>query len=427
MFPHNHKNNFQAEHDFKRKQEHKIDRKLRGDDQWMLPSVSAKIASISESTTTAIGKEAKSRKFSKKKKLKKEKKHRKKCKSTDTSDNDEDNKEFTKIKKRKKQKRKKSSSSNSSESNDEWIEKESISSTTSKPIVRRDDWMAGILLPTYASNKEAAQKDKIEQKSIDRYDPTKNSRELNPYWKDGGSGLPSFQKPKSDSDNDDDHHKWQKYELSRKDSGRQGKWRKKSTHQQDIRKRSRTPEKCKKTKSKSRSSSPAEKLLSQITTKSEDSSMIHFLTDQQMNELGAKIIKAEIMENVELAQQLKDKLDKARAYRQSHKNEIITQKMECIQQKQQQKSNKSAEMVLLTQTNSKGISRPLHLNNSDQWGGRQGRKMKSKKTETYASDGMRMQYYADDDKYDIRQMVRNFHSQTTIFLLLFFFFYNFLV
>lgn len=129
------------------------------------------------------------------------------------------------------------------------------------------------------------------------------------------------------------------------------------------------------------------------------SSRMDFLTDQQMNELGAKILKAEILGNDDLAKTLKEKLEKAREYRNANKGEILNKI------KAAKVDNAEAEHIMLTKTNSQGVSKPLsrQTKESDLWGGKAGRK-KNKKAETHVG-GERVRYFADDDRYDIKQMV----------------------
>ncbi|XP_039448342.1 CWF19-like protein 2 [Culex pipiens pallens] len=224
------------------------------------------------------------KKEKKSKKPKKEKKHKKK-------------------KYHKKRDRRSSGSSSNSESDrsfggrDEWVEKvlpvAESKQLEQQPKVEREDWMNSMLIPTYS--KEV--KTKEDKKPTEQYDPKTSVRELNPHWRDGGSGLPSFRRP-VDDDEDDDYGGRQAFARESapgRDSGRSGGWRK---HQES---RDVAPRKAEVDVVK-----PAE-------TPSGNDGM--FLTDQQLNDLGAKIIKAEIMGNNELAASLKDKLEKAKAYR----------------------------------------------------------------------------------------------------------------
>lgn len=59
------------------------------------------------------------------------------------------------------------------------------------------------------------------------------------------------------------------------------------------------------------------------------------------------------------------------------------------------------EVVILTQTDSKGFTRPVSMSGpAEPSGGRR----KGKKVETH-SGGKRVRYFADDDKYSLKEMV----------------------
>ena len=54
------------------------------------------------------------------------------------------------------------------------------------------------------------------------------------------------------------------------------------------------------------------------------------LTDDEMNAMGAKILKAEIMGNDELAEQLKQKLEEARKAREAGVKPVIHEEQEKV-------------------------------------------------------------------------------------------------
>lgn len=404
----------------------------------MLPSVSKKL-------------EANEKEL--RKSMKKKKKKKQTRKSSESSSAEEV------IKKKKRNKRNYSSESSKSsasdkECDDEWVEKKQSVVPVEKPI-EREDWLSGMLLPTFSNKEKDTKKD---DRNIGSYDPKTSCRELNPFWKDGGNGMPTFQKPKSDSDDDDrgrsnfsrrreTGHRtsgWRKHkdndrssqclnstDRSRRRSNSRDRFRKRSNSRErpgirsnsrernNIRKskeekhwkKSQTPEHrenrsrkqspSEREKNRDRSKSPQSK--NEVTMDKQDEQSFkraNFLTDQQMNELGAKILKAEILGNDELANELKQKLEKAREYRNAHKSEILARDKAA-----KKDTPKEQEHVMLTTTNRQGVTKPLarQTKESDLWGGRAGRK-KNKKVETH-SGGERVRYFADDDKYDIKQMV----------------------
>lgn len=109
-----------------------------------------------------------------------------------------------------------------------------------------------------------------------------------------------------------------------------------------------------------------------------------------MNDLGAKMIRAEIMGNTSLAAELKAKLDAAKEMRLNSKN-----------------NPRKAEVVLLTITNASGTSKPIQP--QDRKSDKNDRNAKkNKRVETHVK-GERTSYYADDNNQrDIRSMVSCF-------------------
>ncbi|XP_054260957.1 CWF19-like protein 2 homolog isoform X2 [Macrosteles quadrilineatus] len=108
------------------------------------------------------------------------------------------------------------------------------------------------------------------------------------------------------------------------------------------------------------------------------------LTDKELNELAAKLVKAELLGNQSLAEELKAKLSKAREAKANAPKD----------------SGASKEVVILTHTDSKGFTRPVSLSEpSESSGGRR----RGKKVETHTG-GKRMRYFADDDKYSLQEM-----------------------
>lgn len=387
-----------------------MQKEFRGDNEWMLPSVSRKIDEMSAVHKQKKEKKKKSKKSSKSKKQKKEKTKRKskkrKCSSSSGSHSEYSSDE----KPRKRRKDSDSSDSDSGSNDDEWVEKSVNEKGDEKPLVR-EDWLGG-LSSVSTFSKEPKKDKKDEKKASIAYDPAKCARELNPYWKDGGEGLPKqFSKPKNYSDDDDyDYH------SARKETERRSNWRKKTETVTSGAASSsrRTPERASSNRSgrnrskssSSKSSASNESPERKVTPPQEVAQQRHhFLTDHQMNELGAKLLKAEMLGNDDLVKELKDKLEKAREYRSTKKSEVMSATYE---RRNDHKRDKSKGDVLLTATNSKGYSRPVtksYNNDSDLWGGRSGRKAKKSKPVETHMDGERVRFFADDDKYNIKDMV----------------------
>ncbi|EFN77364.1 CWF19-like protein 2 [Harpegnathos saltator] len=415
-----------------------------------------------------------------------------------------------KEKKKYKKKRKYSTSSSSSESSGsdtlEWVEKTNENQTSpyviENPISKaqekqskRDEWMnIESFLPCTSKSEIAKQKSDTKEEDKTRIfldKPGQSDRELNPYWKDGGNGLPqssagrfdnqsnldanwlkkSFRRAKeqalrdgrsleevaaerwgsletiqmmiakaeriSNSEQENSYHK-KSHNDSNKSSWRASSSRRKnhsrSKSRSKSRSRSRSRERNRKhsthyssqsTRQKQMYHKPKEnddyyQLAAHISSssrvknwkkdkddrkyESESSSSrlketipdrisdtkevdkkenTDILSEAEMNKLGAKIIKAEIMGDEELATQFKEQLEQARKL--AATNKAIVQK----------------ETVILTRIDAKGIERPIQPR-SQYKQSTEGHRRK-KITETHVS-GERMRYFADDDKYSLQEM-----------------------
>lgn len=243
-------------------------------------------------------------------------------------------------------------------------------------------------LPTFSKAKQQT-KSAMEKSSHEIYDPATSSRELNPYFKTGEGGMPSFKKPKDD-DNDD----YREHRIPKSSQNSSSSWRKSRHEATDRRERSR-----------SRSKSPVQKerIMLPIRPPPKDDSTpdgvttshSDFLTDEQMNEIGAKMIKAELMGNESLAKKLKGKLDRARTFKSSGKAPP---------------QSREKDQVVLSITNAAGVSRPATQEDSRR---RPQDKKKNKRVETH-QDGERTKYYPDDGKYDIKQMVSFYKKKAVL-------------
>ncbi|XP_053680543.1 CWF19-like protein 2 [Anopheles nili] len=271
-------------------------------------------------------KEKKSHKTRKEKKLKKDKKH--------------------------KRHRRYSTSSNSGSESDEWIE---ALPTTSQNMVNsaelaqklpqkvqeRDDWMNAMSIPTYT--KEPKIKDSKNAVN-DQYDPKTSVRELNPYWKNGGTGLPSFRKPANDNDFGDDEYKQSSFVSSRQQNQTTSGWKKSTKNVLESKQYDNSDQGKQTTK------------IVETETKSLNTDERQ-LTDEEMNALGAKIIKAELLGNTAQAESLKIQLKKAKEYR----NDLHQKKVEGSLHERAQKRKPHSEDVV-TYTYSKHASESKHDN-----------------------------------------------------------------
>ncbi|XP_063364998.1 CWF19-like protein 2 [Cydia amplana] len=363
-------------------------------------------------------------------------------------------------KKNKRERKRHSSTSSSSSSEDEWVEKEPA---PKQNTAEREDWMAMTgMMKTYT--KDDIRKPKQEEKKhIDSYNPATSSRELNPYWKDGGGGVPQtpesfrksrqFLKPESTGDlyrsssskesYTDTDYKRKSNSYSSSYSHKSGGWRKESKRYEhreskeenrsssreesrrdstddyrrdsrddhrrdsrdDYRKESRDGHRKdsmdrrddnrrdeRENKRDFRYQSPENRdieskpstAINAVELKQNSKKDELYLSDEKLNKLAAKIVKAEIMGNTTLVTELKAKLEASREYR-----------------KQNPDAGKEEEddRVMLMSTNSMGNSRPLTKGS----GGDPRSKGGKRKAETHAS-GERTKYFGNDDKYNLKQM-----------------------
>lgn len=268
------------------------------------------------------------------------------------------------------------------------------------------------MLKTYTKDDIRSKKEEKDKKHIDSYNPATSSRELNPYWKDGGSGLPqtveSFRKSRQfikPSDDDNDYYSKSKHSEGSRNNGQsrsflkyEGETNTDSLHENKVSKnRDSDYYKLKSYGWKKDTESQKhihvlqddkinEKHKAQVITinKSiEKESGNAYLSDEKMNKLAAKLVKAEIMGDSRVANELKLKLEAAREYRKQNPND-----------------DKDDERVMLITTNSAGNSKPL--DNPAQGDSRS--KGGKRKADTHVS-GQRTKYFGNDDKYDLAQMV----------------------
>ncbi|XP_054581213.1 CWF19-like protein 2 isoform X2 [Eptesicus fuscus] len=176
----------QAKANFEKEERRKELKRLRGEDTWMLPDVNERIECFSQEHSV--------------KKKKKKDKHSKKVK-----------KEKKKKSKEQKYEKNNESSDSSSSSEEEWVEAVPLQTSVKEKAwklkgeksekednqgIRRDEWMTVdfMSVKTVSSSSLKAEKEtkkKIEQAKTQALEQSRLlERELNPYWKDGGTGLP---------------------------------------------------------------------------------------------------------------------------------------------------------------------------------------------------------------------------------------------
>ncbi|XP_015511849.1 CWF19-like protein 2 [Neodiprion lecontei] len=173
-------------------------------------------------------------------------------------------------------------------------------------------------------------------------------------------------------------------------SSRSTNWKKPEALKREADKRSKVPPSRSKSMSESEESSDSE------TKKNEIEEPI--MTEAEMNQLGAKIVKCEIMGDDELAAKLKAQLEKAREAR---KNAPV-----------KRTADREETTVILTKTDSRGMTRPVEPRNEYPESKDPRKKNKKKKVDTHEA-GQRVRYFADDDKYSIKEMFQQEKGRST--------------
>ncbi|XP_028519021.1 CWF19-like protein 2 [Exaiptasia diaphana] len=116
------------------------------------------------------------------------------------------------------------------------------------------------------------------------------------------------------------------------------------------------------------------------------------ITEADLNNMGAKILKAELMGNEDLAAELKASLEQMRADKEAQESSTSNSK-----------EPKEEEVVVLTRTDKFGNTRPVSMNEVQE--PKRGRR-KREKVSTHSETGQRERYFADDDRYDLNEIVR---------------------
>ncbi|XP_040113842.1 CWF19-like protein 2 isoform X2 [Oryx dammah] len=130
---------------------------------------------------------------------------------------------------------------------------------------------------------------------------------------------------------------------------------------------------------------------SSLTRSSPGDESIHVLSVDEKNKLGARIIKAEMMGNMELAEQLKAQLDKANKFQ-----DTVTQ----MSSKKSRIEDEDQEEVILVRTDHSGRAWPVNTPGKQE--GRRKRQIVSTHEEKE-----RVRYFHDDDNLSLNDLVKN--------------------
>ncbi|XP_036939779.1 CWF19-like protein 2 [Acanthopagrus latus] len=140
----------------------------------------------------------------------------------------------------------------------------------------------------------------------------------------------------------------------------------------------------------------------------EEEEEVPLMSEEEMNKLGAKLVKAEIMGNTAMVERLKSQLDAAHKAKESHAARMKLQ--ETAKSKQAAGRSSEDQEVLLFRTDQSGRAWPVNAPSGPQepHGGRR----KKKAIETHV-DGERVRYFQDDDDVGLKEMVRREKMSTS--------------
>ncbi|XP_064636752.1 CWF19-like protein 2 [Lineus longissimus] len=218
---------------------------------------------------------------------------------------------------------------------------------------------------------------------------------MKPGDSDSGSMRSKYRKPDSGNDN---IPAWKKRDFIKADDRGEDKSVSRHSDRKDL--PSAKKESQKAPSPKRRDASDSEDSSSSEPSESSEEEVppqVPILSEQEMNTLGAKIVKAELMGNEDLAAKLKTQLELARSAKEANASRVAASGGKKTKQK-----DVAPEDVMLTTITRSGIEMPLPARKTPQEpsGGRR----KKQKVTTHGTSGERERYFADDDKYDLKTM-----------------------
>ncbi|KAM6933686.1 CWF19-like protein 2 [Xenentodon cancila] len=163
------------------------------------------------------------------------------------------------------------------------------------------------------------------------------------------------------------------------------------------------PESC--DKAQQENEREAEKAVSapqtSVSSSEEEEEEMPLLSEEELNRLGSRLIKAEIMGNTAMVEKLKSQL--AAAHKAKEEHATRKERREKDQSNQVTRGSTEDQDVLLFRTDQSGRAWPVRGPSGPQepHGGRR----KKKTVETHV-DGQRVRYFQDDDGVGLQEMVR---------------------
>ncbi|XP_028400015.1 CWF19-like protein 2 [Dendronephthya gigantea] len=230
------------------------------------------------------------------------------------------------------------------------------------------------------------------------------------------SSLMKLMRAPADDDSHTSRSRDRKYEAYREERTTKpsGKWRKnlgddkekETSHREHLREERDMKTSSKRSSPSSESSSDEndgkeDKKEEKEVENEEKEAMSKRVTEADLNALGAKRLKAELMGNEELAKELDEKLERLRKVKE--KQEQSSSKIE--------KNDEGDNVVVLTRTDRGGNVVPLHESRS-RTEGKGKRRKRHKMVSTHDEEGKRSRYFCDDDDHDLKSLVAKERTST---------------
>ncbi|KAM6341744.1 CWF19-like protein 2 [Podargus strigoides] len=174
----------QAKLSYEKEQRHKLLKRLRGEDTWMLDDVNERVEQLEKEHS--VQKKRKKDKHSKKPKKEKKKKKKQKSEKDDLLDSSSDSSvEWVE-----------SNVSQSDNTEKAWKVSKQSDGLKDPSSLQREEWMNLDFMSLKTTSAAAVRGERHKEKILERQKVREleqamlSERELNPYWKDGGTGLP---------------------------------------------------------------------------------------------------------------------------------------------------------------------------------------------------------------------------------------------
>ncbi|XP_068173499.1 CWF19-like protein 2 [Antennarius striatus] len=178
-----------AKQQYEKEERRKELKRQRGEDTWMLPEINQRLQQIEEEGSVKSKKKKEKKSKKKKEKKKKVKKEKKNTEAADDSDDSSEDSEKEWVE-----------SQPQTQVAKVWQSKPSESNLCPTQNAQRDEWMTFdfLAMKTTSTAERRAEKDRLKEEERAKAQAIEQAGlhklELNPYWKDGGSGLPPEEK-----------------------------------------------------------------------------------------------------------------------------------------------------------------------------------------------------------------------------------------